>query len=134
MSVTSLGGGGTSSSAGLPAPGIAAILTFSVTGDVAVTTGAHRFYVDRAVTISNVRASVGTAPTGAALIVDVNKNGTTIFTSQSGRPQIAASGNTDVSDIPDVTSLAAGDYLTVDVDQVGSTVAGADLTVQVYVS
>lgn len=95
-------------------------------------TGATRLYNDTGVTltISSVRASVGTAPTGATLIVDVNKNGTTIFTTQANRPAIAISGNT-ATGTPDVTSWASGDYLTVDVDQVGSTVAGSDLTVVV---
>jgi hypothetical protein len=76
---------------------------------------------------------VGTAPTGAAILVDVNKNGTTIFTTQGNRPSIAAGGNASSAAVPDVTSLAAGDFLTVDVDQIGSTVAGSDLTVIVTV-
>ena len=107
------------------------IETFGVKGTVTVGAGAARYYFNRAVTITNVRASVGTAPTGASLIVDVNKNGSTIFTTQGNRPTIAASSNTDTSNVPDTTAFAAGDYMTVDVDQVGSTVAGADLTVQV---
>jgi hypothetical protein len=103
---------------------------FSVAGGIAILSYGMRLYVPVACTIAHVRASVGTAPTGSALIVDVNKNGTTLFTTQSARPTIAAGTNT-VTTVPAVTALAAGDYLTVDVDQVGSTVAGADLTVQV---
>jgi hypothetical protein len=64
----------------------------------------------------------------------VNKNGTTIFTTQANRPTIAISGNTDESGVPDVTALADGDYLEVDIDQIGSTVAGSDLTVQIYMT
>jgi hypothetical protein len=105
---------------------------FSYTGVLTVYTGTARLYNDsgRTLTISSVRASVGTAPTGASVIVDVNKNGTTIFTTQSARPTIAASGFT-ATGTPAVTTWAAGDYLTVDIDQIGSTVAGADLTVTV---
>lgn len=79
-----------------------------------------------------VRASVVTAPTGAAIIVDINKNGTTIFTTQANRPTIAIGTNTSgkVTSM-DVTSLAPGDYLTVDIDQVGSGAAGSDLMVAV---
>jgi hypothetical protein len=33
----------------------------------------------------------------------------------------------------DVTTVAVGEYLTVDIDQTGSTTTGADLTVQVEV-
>ncbi|MEU4534397.1 hypothetical protein AB0G15_05985 [Streptosporangium sp. NPDC023825] len=106
---------------------------YSVTGAVTTGAGTYRVYNDtgRTLTISSVRASVGTAPTGASLIVDVHKNGTTIFTTQSARPTIAVSTNTSKSTTMDVTTWADGDYLTVDVDQVGSTVAGANLTVQV---
>jgi hypothetical protein len=100
---------------------------------LAVGTGAQRFYAPYACTIVQVRASVVTAPTGASLIVDVNKNGVTIFGTQSARPTIAASSLTAVSGTPTVTTLAAGDYLTVDIDQIGSTVAGGYLTVTVTV-
>jgi hypothetical protein len=105
--------------------------SFGYAGVVQVTTGRARYYVEEAVTVTAVRVSVDTAPTGATLIVDVNKNGTTIYTTQANRPAIAISGNTATANSPDVTALAAGDYLTVDIDQVGSTIAGADLTVQV---
>ena len=98
-----------------------------------LSTGARnvRFYVESSRTISNVVVSVGTAPTGASVIFDVNKNGTTIFSTQANRPTIAASGFYDGSSTPDVTSLSAGDYLTVDVDQVGSTVAGSDAVIRI---
>jgi hypothetical protein len=88
----------------------------------------------RTLTIASVRASVGTAPTGASIIVDVNKNGTTIFGTQSARPTIAASGFTNKTTGHTVTTIADGDYFTVDVDQVGSSVAGANLTVQIEVT
>lgn len=107
--------------------------TFSITGAVAVATGKSRIYLEGAYVVETVRAAVNTAPTGAALVVDVNKNGTTIYTDQSDRPSIAAGTNSATGNDPAVTTLAAGDYLTVDVDQVGSTAAGADLTVTVRV-
>lgn len=105
--------------------------TFSVTGAVAVATGKSRIYLEGDYVVETVRAAVNTAPTGAALIVDVNKSGTTIYTTQSARPQIAASANSATGNSPAVTTFTAGDYLTVDVDAIGSTVAGADLTVTV---
>lgn len=107
--------------------------TFSIPGILATSTGTFRFYVDRSYTIANVVASVSTAPTGANIIFDVNKNGTTIFTTQGNRPTITATNFTDLTSTPDVTTLASGDYLTVDVDQVGSTIAGADAMIQVFV-
>lgn len=114
--------------------------TFSLTsffksGTLTVTTGTQRLPIDGTYTITGTRLMVGTAPTGAALIVDVNKNGTTIYTTQGNRPTIADGANAGgPGTAPDVTSLAAGDYLTVDIDQVGSTVAGSDLTVSVIVT
>lgn len=102
---------------------------FSRQGPLTVLAGTHRYYVESNATISTVRAAVGTAPTGTSLIVDVNKNGTTIYGTQANRPTIAVSANTATGGTASVTSLAAGDYLTVDIDQVGSTVAGSDLTV-----
>ncbi len=108
---------------------------FSKQGTLSVTTGALRLPVEGAYTITGIRLMVGTAPTGTALLLDVNKNGTTIFTTQANRPTIAAgatSGGPGAA--PNVTSLAAGDYLTVDIDQVGSTVAGSDLVVSVIVT
>jgi len=107
--------------------------TFSITGAVAVATGKSRIYLEGNYVVETVRAAVNTAPTGAALVVDVHKNGTTIYTDQSGRPSIAAGTNSATGNDPAVTALAAGDYLTVDVDQVGSSAAGADLTVTVRV-
>lgn len=104
-------------------------ITLSRSGTLAVVAGSARFPVPFACTIVDVRTAVGTAPTGAAVLVDVNKNGTTVFTTQANRPSVAAAGNLSSAAVPDVVALAAGDYLTVDVDQVGSTVAGADLTV-----
>lgn len=116
--------------------GVGHTLVMSVAGNLTVAEGKHRIYNDTGVplTIRAVRASVGTAPTGAPIRVDVNIDGTTIFTTSSNRPNIAVSEFTSKVTNMDVTTLADGAYLTVDVDQVGSTVAGADLTVQVLCS
>lgn len=119
-----------------PATAAAAMVpfVFSQVGTLSVNTGTHRIYNDtgRTLTIDSIRASAGTAPTGSALIVDVHKDGTTLFSTQSKRPQIAVGTNTDLADPPDVTTIANGSYLTVDVDQVGSTIAGASLTVAIW--
>jgi len=81
-------------------------------------------------TIIKAKLVVKTAPTGSSIIVDINKGGVTIFTTQANRPAIADGQTTGDSGMPDVTSLAEGDKLTIDVDQVGSVTAGADLTVE----
>jgi hypothetical protein len=122
--------------ANLPNAALNKIPAFSNTGTLSVLVGTHRLYNDSGVnwTITSVRASVGTAPAGASIIIDVNKNGITIFTTQANRPTIAAAGNTSgkVTNM-NITTVADGEYLTVDVDQVGSTTSGGDLTLQLEV-
>lgn len=118
--------------------GVEDIVPYSKTGTLTTGTGTIRYRFPWAATLLGVTAAVNTAPsgttstpiTGASLVLDVNKNGTTIFTTQSNRPNIASGGTATAAEpTPDVTSIVAGDYLTVDIDYVGSTTAGADLTV-----
>lgn len=109
---------------------------FNTPGQLVVATGLGRFRWPFAATILGVTLGIDTAPTGAAVLVDVNKIlaatptvRTTIFTTQGNRPTIAigAYGST-IEAVPDITAYALGDFMTVDVDQIGSTVAGSDLT------
>jgi hypothetical protein len=76
--------------------------------------------------ISRVKVYSDTAPAGADLIVDVNKNGATVFSTQANRPKVVAGANAGLSVAPDVTALAVGDRLSIDVDQVGSSTPGGD--------
>ena len=92
-----------------------------------------RIYANASGTIQDVRCSVDTAPTTSAVAIDVNLNGTTIFTTQGNRPSIAAAGNTDVSGTPDVTAYVTGDYFDIDVDATDSGNTAADLTCQMRV-
>lgn len=116
---------------GLPGAG-QEVATFSKAGTLTVGAGTGRYLMPAAGFIVGVGAAINTAPTGASLIVDVNRNGSTIFTTQAHRPTIVASAFATAGPaIPDVPNFSAGDYLSVDIDQVGSTVAGADLVVQV---
>lgn len=113
-------------------PGL--LFPFSRAGTLAVAVGTHRLYNDSGatLTIKAVRASVGTAPTGAgsSVTIDVNINGTTsIFTT---RPTIAAGSNTSGKVTTfSTTTISDGSYFTVDIDTVGSTTPGSDLTVQI---
>lgn len=103
----------------------------SVTGAITVAAGKSKIVMQAAYAVESIHAYANTAPTGAAIIVDVNKNGTTLFTTQGNRPTISASGNSSTNTAPNVTTFAIGDILSVDVDQVGSIVAGSDLTVTI---
>ena len=107
-------------------------LTMGVSGTL--TTGTNKaleILAPCALTIVKVKVVVKTAPTGSSIIIDVNKDGTTIFTTQGNRPEIAIDGKEADSGTPDVTSLSEGDNVTFDIDQVGSGTAGAELTVHV---
>lgn len=88
------------------------------------------FRMPYAMTLSEVRANVNTAPTGSTLVVDINKNGTTML---SIKLSIDAGEKTSVTAttpaVISVTALASDDELTVDIDQVGSTVAGKGLKI-----
>lgn len=95
-----------------------------------VAAGSQRWYADGDYRINSVRASVGSPSAGSSVIVDVNIDGTTIFTTQGNRPTIAAAGYT-ATGTPNVTTLANGSYLTVDIDQIGSGTPGSDLLVQI---
>jgi len=104
---------------------------FTVDGTLVQVTGKLKIpnLLGITLSISKVALIINTAPTGQAIIVDIHKNGTTIFTNQANRPQIAATATSGNTTTIDVATWADGEYLTMDVDQVGSSVAGSDLTV-----
>lgn len=82
--------------------------------------------------VSEIRFSVTQAPTGADIILEVAKNGTSIFTGTNYPTIDAGTKTTNVSASPQVVSagfvdFAVGDELKVGITQVGSTVAGAGL-------
>ena len=70
-----------------------------------------------------------TGPTGANFVVDINKNGSTIWATQANRLTIPAASTAAVQTSFDTTALAETDQLTIDIDQVGSSVAGQDVTI-----
>lgn len=77
--------------------------------------------------IRDIRGYIDTAPVGANLILEVKKNGTTIFTTSAHRPTATDGFNSVSAFVPDVTAVAVGDRITYDVVQVGSGTAGSDL-------
>ena len=110
---------------------------FSMEGALTVVSNPLRIYNASGIsrTISKVFIAVNTAPTGAtAIAVDIHMDGTTIFTTQSNRPTITASNFTGVTTTIEVPTWADGSYLTMNVDAIGSTIAGSNLTVHVIYS
>ncbi|AMV24177.1 hypothetical protein VT84_07255 [Gemmata sp. SH-PL17] len=64
---------------------------------------------------------------------DINVNGATIWSTQANRLKIAAGATSGTQSTFNTTTVAEGDLLTIDVDQVGSTVAGQDVTVYLLI-
>lgn len=105
------------------------VLTMTIPGTLIVAPGVAALPIWRKMTVTNVRVRVGTQPTGASAIFDINKNGTTMFSTSGNRPTVLADTSQDLSSVPDITTLTSGDYVTVDVDQRGSIVPGADAVI-----
>ena len=98
----------------------------------AITTGTAKvtFRMPYAFTLSAVRASVTTAPTGSTILIDINETSTTILSTKlmidaSEKTSTTATTPAVISD----TSLADDAEITIDFDQVGSTIAGAGVKV-----
>jgi len=93
--------------------------------------------VPSALTIVKAYAYVKTVNTGADLILDINKNDTSIWSATPANRLTMTDGDADkytTQTIFDTTTLAEGDILSLDIDSIGSTIAGADLTVQLKCS
>lgn len=116
---------------------------FSYAGAVAANSNVHGYEPARMGLVKDVQLFVKTAPTGQALIVDVNTwDGAALTSMFATLPQIA-DGVYRGGAQPDGTyarrcfkatngaSIAAGGEISFDVDQVGSGVAGSDLRVEV---
>lgn len=102
-------------------------ITCTIPGTAVVGTGITPWVAPRALKIKNVVMACHTAPGTQSLIGDVNKNGTTIFTTQGNRPTITTGQTKDTSSVPDVVDFAAGDVLTCDIDQIGTSPAGDEV-------
>ena len=96
--------------------------SYNYDGTLAVNTGDKRLYMARAGTFGTFDMYVKTAPAGAALTVQINKNGSSIGTGTIADGVTSGTGQALSS-----TSFSAGDYLTVDITQIGSSTAGEDL-------
>jgi hypothetical protein len=97
----------------------------------ALTTGTDKvtFRMPFAMTLTSTRASVTTAPTGSTIIIDIEESGTTIY---STKLTIDATEKTSTTATPSVlsdSSLADDAEITINIDQIGSTIAGAGLKV-----
>ncbi len=83
-----------------------------------------------AMALLEVRANVKTAPTGSGLIVDINEDGATILSTKisidvSEKTSVTAATAPVISD----SNLADDSEITIDLDQIGATIAGTGLKI-----
>lgn len=103
---------------------------YSFSGTLSARTGKLKKYINNAHTITKIVCMLYTAPTGSSIKLDILKNGIShaILSSEIEIPI----GQTDLTITSiDSPSLSAGDYLTLDIKQVGSTVSGTDLSIAI---
>lgn len=106
----------------------------------AITTGTGKvtFTMPYAMTLTAVKASVTTAPTGANILIDINEDpdaegGTASATILSTKLMVEAgerrSSTAVTTYVISDTALAADSEITIDFDQVGSTIAGTGVKI-----
>ena len=112
--------------------GVTHMVVFTIRGISATETGGLRFYnrTGKTLSIVEVFASVSSVPVTTDVIVDVNKNGTSVL---SAALHIAVGANSGSTVGISTAEFAVGDYLTLDVDQESAAGGGTDLVVQVVV-
>lgn len=100
------------------------------TTDLTVGTNKVQFRVPYAFTLTDVRCSVNTAPTGSSIIVDINESGSTILSTKLSI-DVSETTSTTAATPPVIsdTSLADDSIIGIDIDQIGSTIAGTGLKV-----
>lgn len=101
--------------------------------DLVVATEVVTFRMPWTGTLIDIRSNVNTAPTDATLSIDVNKNALSVFSTKltidSGeKTSVTASAGVIISD----TSFVDNDEITIDIDQVGSTIAGTGAKLTFY--
>ena len=100
--------------------------TLNVAGTLTLMTGTARWYPTQNIQLISVQSHVNTPPVGANILISIKKNGVVIISGVSIIPSTNSS-----SIVSDSTLATIGDYLTVDITQIGSSTPGSDLTVQI---
>jgi len=110
-------------------PGVEGVKTvvFCLTGALTVGTNKIGWLATGAHTITKIKIYSSTIPTGADIIADIHKNGVTLFTTQANRPTVIAGTNLGADRINmDIATVVENDYVNLDIDQIGSTIAGGN--------
>ena len=105
------------------------------TTDLETGTANVTFRMPTAGTLTDVKATVTTAPVGSNLIVDINETGTTVLSTKISIDDGEKTSETAATPpVINDSSLADDSEITIDIDQVGSGTAGAGLKVYLYVN
>lgn len=110
------------------------LVTFTQAGELATGTGASKFPLPFDCDIIGVYGALGTAVevTSDDLEVDVNVDGTTIFTTQSNRLIFEDTDTYSSTTTIEDASHDAAQLISVDIDSVGDDAPGEDLTVTIH--
>ena len=95
--------------------------TYSYDGTLSLNTGTKRLYISIACTLSTVDVYLATASVGADVILNIKKNGSSLNT------LTITDGNSISENNSFNVSFIKGDYITLDITQIGSSTAGEDL-------
>jgi len=103
------------------------------TTDLAVATSVYTFRMPFPMTLTGVKASVNTAPTGSTITVDINESAVSVLSTKltidaTEKTSTTATTPAVISD----SNLADDSEITIDIDQVGSTITGAGLKLTLY--
>jgi hypothetical protein len=95
---------------------------FNYPGILSTSLGATRWWILGNGSITKISARVTVAPIGANIVAYINKNGTTIHTATISANTYSSTSNVNLS-------ISDGDYITVDIVNIGSSLAGSDLVI-----
>ncbi|MFW6272165.1 MAG: hypothetical protein ACOC2U_00080 [bacterium] len=101
--------------------------------DLITGTGKITFRMPFAATLTGLRASVTTAPTGSNLVIDVNESGSSVLSTKLSIDDGETTSTTAATSYVISDSALADDAeITIDIDQVGSSTAGTGAKVVLY--
>lgn len=102
------------------------------TSDLTTSDGVYTFYLPYFLTIDKMYLSLNTESAGANVIVDCAKNGVSIF--DTTKLEVAQGDNVSLSqpDFSNPTVFRLHDKMSFNIDQIGSSQAGAGLKVMIH--
>jgi hypothetical protein len=105
------------------------LLTLNQPGEIMVVNGTARWYPPKNIKLLDIQAFIGVAPTGQDIHFTVKASGVAVLPAIN---IVAGQNYSSAMIVPDATNLLGPtNYLTLDINQVGSTVIGSDLLVRI---